>query len=536
MSARSSSSPLSSVSSSLVAGVVRRSAVAVLAAGAMLGGTAVTPVLLATAAAAEPEPAAEGPSGEGAVGVLGGLTDAGHRAVDAVGAAGGAVTDVVNGPAPAAAPAAAPAPVSEPPPRPTPPQPAPVAPRAAPPQPAPVPRPAPPQNLPPPPAAPAPAPTPAPAVSPAPSVTPPPPPSSAVSVPDKAVPVRPAAVTATPVPVASDSGGESPSGPPTSRPEENHGKDCCVDVADRGSSAGAGSGGGEQVSRSVEDARAAVALLDEFLDALEAEPASPVGAGGEAGRAVLDVAAGSGRSPAVGSAVGEVSVPVAPSERPVDTAAPKSPASGSGTVTRTADEHTSAGQSSGPQGEAPGGAQQSEGLAAGVEKLTEQAARAAVADPDAVALLETLTDPELNLDDLDSTTSSSTDSAGSAGETVSRTNGAPAAEASSVAAQEPDAAAAESSAPVVEKSSGAVPERVWDALAECESGGDWATRTGDGFAGGLQFTPSTWATFGGTGAAHEASRAEQIAVAQRVQEGQGWGAWPACSKRLGLTD
>ncbi len=94
---------------------------AVLAAGAMLGGTAVTPVLLASASAAELEPAVEGPWGEGAVGVLGGLTDAGHKAVDAVGAAGGAVTDVVAGPAPAPASA----PVSEPPPRPAP-SPAPV--------------------------------------------------------------------------------------------------------------------------------------------------------------------------------------------------------------------------------------------------------------------------------------------------------------------------------------------------------------------------------------------------------------------------
>ncbi|WP_374203707.1 transglycosylase family protein [Pseudonocardia sp. ICBG601] len=93
-----------------------------------------------------------------------------------------------------------------------------------------------------------------------------------------------------------------------------------------------------------------------------------------------------------------------------------------------------------------------------------------------------------------------------------------------------------SAAPVAEKSAGGASEGVWDALAECESGGDWSTRTGNGLAGGLQFTPSTWEAFGGTGAAHEASREEQIAVAQRVQEGQGWGAWPACSERLGLTD
>ncbi|GAA1388813.1 hypothetical protein GCM10009613_26770 [Pseudonocardia kongjuensis] len=74
----------------------------------------------------------------------------------------------------------------------------------------------------------------------------------------------------------------------------------------------------------------------------------------------------------------------------------------------------------------------------------------------------------------------------------------------------------------------------WDRLAECESGGDWSINTGNGYSGGLQFAPSTWQAFGGEGAAHEASREEQIAVAERVQEGQGWGAWPACSSRLGL--
>ncbi|KAA1011253.1 transglycosylase family protein, partial [Pseudonocardia sp. EV170527-09] len=52
--------------------------------------------------------------------------------------------------------------------------------------------------------------------------------------------------------------------------------------------------------------------------------------------------------------------------------------------------------------------------------------------------------------------------------------------------------------------------------------------------GGLQFSPSTWKAYGGSGAAHEASRDEQIAVAERVQAAQGWKAWPACSKRLGL--
>lgn len=78
---------------------------------------------------------------------------------------------------------------------------------------------------------------------------------------------------------------------------------------------------------------------------------------------------------------------------------------------------------------------------------------------------------------------------------------------------------------------------VWDALAQCESTGNWAINTGNGFSGGLQFTPSTWAGFGGTQyapAAHMATREQQIAVAQKVQAAQGWGAWPACTSKLGL--
>ena len=75
----------------------------------------------------------------------------------------------------------------------------------------------------------------------------------------------------------------------------------------------------------------------------------------------------------------------------------------------------------------------------------------------------------------------------------------------------------------------------WDALAQCESSGNWGANTGNGFSGGLQFTQSTWAAYGGSGSAAGASRAEQIAVAERVQAGQGWGAWPACSAQLGLS-
>ncbi|MEO8283011.1 MAG: transglycosylase family protein, partial [Pseudarthrobacter sp.] len=75
----------------------------------------------------------------------------------------------------------------------------------------------------------------------------------------------------------------------------------------------------------------------------------------------------------------------------------------------------------------------------------------------------------------------------------------------------------------------------WDALAQCESGGNWATNTGNGYSGGLQFSDSTWAAHGGTGSAAAASREQQIAVAEQVQASQGWGAWPACAAQLGLS-
>lgn len=76
----------------------------------------------------------------------------------------------------------------------------------------------------------------------------------------------------------------------------------------------------------------------------------------------------------------------------------------------------------------------------------------------------------------------------------------------------------------------------WEALAECESGNDWSINTGNGFYGGLQFTPQTWAGFGGTQYAPQANQAtkeQQIEIAKKVQEVQGWGAWPACTSKLG---
>lgn len=78
---------------------------------------------------------------------------------------------------------------------------------------------------------------------------------------------------------------------------------------------------------------------------------------------------------------------------------------------------------------------------------------------------------------------------------------------------------------------------VWDSIAACESGNNWAINTGNGFYGGLQFTQSTWAAYGGLAYASRAdlaTREQQIDVASRVQAGQGWGAWPACTAKLGI--
>jgi hypothetical protein len=68
----------------------------------------------------------------------------------------------------------------------------------------------------------------------------------------------------------------------------------------------------------------------------------------------------------------------------------------------------------------------------------------------------------------------------------------------------------------------------WDAVASCESGGNWAINTGNGYYGGLQFTMGTWQSNGGSGSPHNASREEQIRVANNVLQSQGIGAWPVC--------
>ncbi|MBW8172546.1 transglycosylase family protein [Ornithinimicrobium sp. Arc0846-15] len=81
-------------------------------------------------------------------------------------------------------------------------------------------------------------------------------------------------------------------------------------------------------------------------------------------------------------------------------------------------------------------------------------------------------------------------------------------------------------------------DTVWDRLAACESSGNWSINTGNGYYGGVQFYQPTWVGFGGqeyASYAHQATKAEQIAIAQRVLASQGPGAWPVCSVRAGLT-
>ena len=78
---------------------------------------------------------------------------------------------------------------------------------------------------------------------------------------------------------------------------------------------------------------------------------------------------------------------------------------------------------------------------------------------------------------------------------------------------------------------------IWDALAQCEAGGNWSINTGNGYYGGLQFHPQTWTGLGGgefAPSAHLATREQQIIVAERVLAAQGWGAWPGCTAKLGL--
>ncbi|MET9854883.1 transglycosylase family protein [Streptomyces sp. NPDC006450] len=75
----------------------------------------------------------------------------------------------------------------------------------------------------------------------------------------------------------------------------------------------------------------------------------------------------------------------------------------------------------------------------------------------------------------------------------------------------------------------------WDRVASCESGGNWSINTGNGYYGGLQFSSSTWAAYGGktyAAQANQASKSQQIAIAEKVLKGQGKGAWPHCGVGL----
>ena len=73
----------------------------------------------------------------------------------------------------------------------------------------------------------------------------------------------------------------------------------------------------------------------------------------------------------------------------------------------------------------------------------------------------------------------------------------------------------------------------WDRLAGCESGGNWAINTGNGYYGGIQFSLSSWQSVGGPGRPDQASRETQIAMGQRLYNAGGWKHWPSCTLQLG---
>ena len=83
----------------------------------------------------------------------------------------------------------------------------------------------------------------------------------------------------------------------------------------------------------------------------------------------------------------------------------------------------------------------------------------------------------------------------------------------------------------------AATRKTWNRLAKCESGGRWHINTGNGYYGGLQISPGTWRANGGKRLArlpHKATKTEQIRVAKRIKKHQGWGAWPSCSRKIGV--
>jgi uncharacterized protein YabE (DUF348 family) len=97
--------------------------------------------------------------------------------------------------------------------------------------------------------------------------------------------------------------------------------------------------------------------------------------------------------------------------------------------------------------------------------------------------------------------------------------------------QAPTTTTTDTSKPTTPTSSGGA----WDRIAACESGGNWAANTGNGYYGGLQFDHGTWAAYGGTAYASNAngaSKAQQIAIAEKVKADRGgYGAWPVCGKK-----
>jgi hypothetical protein len=99
------------------------------------------------------------------------------------------------------------------------------------------------------------------------------------------------------------------------------------------------------------------------------------------------------------------------------------------------------------------------------------------------------------------------------------------------------ASGAPAATPAADAAAADVANTVWDRLATCESGGNWAINTGNGYYGGLQMLGGTWRNYGGTElapTASQASREQQIVIAERIVDDVGWGAWPACSRKLGL--
>ena len=90
---------------------------------------------------------------------------------------------------------------------------------------------------------------------------------------------------------------------------------------------------------------------------------------------------------------------------------------------------------------------------------------------------------------------------------------------------------------VVDAPANAASTRTWNRLAQCESSGRWHINTGNGYYGGLQISASTWRAYGGKRYAslpNHASKSHQIKVAERIKRHQGWGAWPTCSRRIGV--